>query len=252
MNRFFLDPNQIHGTCVNFPPDLSHQILNVLRLESERLVEVLDNCGGVYLVSLQINKAGKQVTGQIVKSQPIKVVPQFGVSLFFGLTNREKVEWILQKGTEIGISNFYPFVSSRTLVQSLSLTEKKVDRWERIIREAAEQSGRIWLPELHPVGHFDESLEVAVHNHDVCLIAWEQAGDESKTLRNVLSARKPGKVGLFVGPEGGFSEDEINAAKGMGLIVSSLGDGILRMETAAVVFPALVLYELGMSQFSRL
>jgi 16S rRNA (uracil1498-N3)-methyltransferase len=245
MNRFFLDPHHISEEFVHFPPDIAHQIVNVLRLEGGKFVEVFDDQGGVYLVSLEIDGETKQVSGKILRSQPIKSKPRVIVSLYFGLSSREKVELILQKGTEIGVSHFYPFISSRTLIQTISLPEKKVLRWERIIREAAEQSGRIWLPELHKPMDLDHSFKTARLTHDVCLIAWEQADNHEDPLHRYLSKWKAEKIALFVGSEGGFSEDEINVAEAQGIKVVSLGKGILRMETAAIVFPVLVLYELG-------
>jgi 16S rRNA (uracil1498-N3)-methyltransferase len=245
MNRFFLDPEKIKDQQVAFSPEISHQILHVLRLQSGDEVEVLDNQGQVYLVTLEIDAERKDVKGMISHSVSAASLRQVNVSLCFAMTNREKVEWILQKGTEIGLSAFYPFVSSRTLVQSTSLSANKIERWERIIREAAEQSQRVRLPVLYQPQSLEECLSERKEDHLISLLAWEGRDDDGKSLRETVETVKTGRIALFVGPEGGFSEEEVAIAKASCCQVLSLGEGIMRMETAAIVFPSLVLYELG-------
>jgi 16S rRNA (uracil1498-N3)-methyltransferase len=244
MNRFFLNKNQFSGETVTFPSDLAHQIVHVLRLGDGDTLEVLDNQGMLYQVDLMITTPEKQVLGKIIHTEPVVPDKRPSVALYFGLSNREKVELILQKATEIGVSEFHPFVSSRTLVQSLDLTDKKKDRWERIIREASEQSRRGYLPKLCQPLDFEGVISAAKNDHALCMIAWEQA-DTTKHLRQIMANFDGESVALFIGPEGGFSAEEIKQAKTAGCHVVSLGDQILRMETAAIVFPALVLYELG-------
>jgi 16S rRNA (uracil1498-N3)-methyltransferase len=161
------------------------------------------------------------------------------------MTSRDKVELILQKGTEVGVSKFSPFISSRSLVQSTALSDKRKLRWERIIREAAEQSHRGKLPALISPMRFKECLSANFDQHDLSLIAWEGAAATEGALRESLKDFEGLKIALFIGPEGGFSDDEIGTAKKAGCQVISLGERILRMETAALVFPAIVLYQLG-------
>jgi len=245
MHRFFLNPEQFSHDSLVFPPDLSHQILHVLRLEEGDEVVVLDDRGQLYRVRLLIEPGKNQITGQIMAREEVDSEPDVLVSLCFGLSNRDKVEWILQKGTEIGISAFYPFVSSRTLVQSTTLNSKRVDRWERIIREAAEQSSRGRLPRLVLPMQYKTCLDESASAHDLCLIAWEKAEKSRPSIKTIMSNFDGKNIALFVGPEGGFSEIEVDDAKAHGVQRVSLGKRILRMETAAIVFPALVLHELG-------
>ncbi len=245
MNRFFLRQDQIHKEEVRFPEDISHQILHVLRLDDGDQVRVLDNQGTVHLVKLRVAHDQNKVRGQILESGPAPGEPAIRITLCFGLSNRDKVEWILQKATEVGVSAFYPFISSRTLVQTPVLSDKKRQRWERIIREAAEQAGRGRLPELHPPGDLSACLQIVKEPHDQLLAAWEGAEPEKQnSLASQLTGR-PASLALFVGPEGGFSEDEIRVLRSFGCQVVSLGERTLRMETAAIVFPALALHCLG-------
>jgi 16S rRNA (uracil1498-N3)-methyltransferase len=245
MHRFFLKADQFSGKEVVFPPELAHQILHVLRLGEGDRVAVLDNQGQVHRVELHAAPGGRYVTGTIRETEPVTNEPGVHVSLCFGLSTRDKVEGILQKGTEIGVSAFYPFVSTRTRVQSTGLTAKKFARWERIIREAAEQSHRGRLPVLNPPLDFERCLAEVTQGHGLSLIASVKADLAGLPLRQRLASFAGKTIALLVGPEGGFSEDEIGQAIQSGCQVVSLGERVLRMETAAMVLPALVLHHLG-------
>lgn len=128
MQRFFLPPDNPTGQKVTFPQDVTRQIIHVLRLGEGDQIIVLDNSGAAYLVRLIVDSADMGMTGRILKVLPVESVPKTRITLYFGLTSREKVEWILQKGTEIGVAAFSPFVSSRTLVTSTSIAPKKQQR----------------------------------------------------------------------------------------------------------------------------
>jgi 16S rRNA (uracil1498-N3)-methyltransferase len=245
MNHFFLDSHLFSGNRVNFPEDIVHQIIHVLRMHSGEVVEVLDGKGSIYRVQIKIDIDQKDIFGKILEKTPVTTEPKISITLCFGMTSRDKVEWILQKGTEVGISQFFPFISSRSLVQSTDLSEKRIMRWERIIREAAEQAHRGRLPSLLFPKDYMDCLKTVSDRNDLSLIAWEAAETVAGSLRESITNFTGSKVALFVGPEGGFSDDEIETAKKSGCRVVSLGERILRMETAALVFPAVVLYELG-------
>ena len=245
MYHFFLTPDSIQGKQVFFPTEVAYQIMRVLRLGAGEKVAVLDNNGMLYTVVLRIDSAGALLVGEIISSQMIHTEPKIKISLFFGLTAREKVEWILQKATEIGVSAFSPFVSSRTLVTKTELSENKNKRWQQIIKEAAEQSGRGRLPVLNQPDSLSACLSHVRSEHELCLLAWEGTSEKELKLKSLKQHFSGGSIALFVGPEGGFSEDEVIAAKQAGCQVVSLGERILRVETAAIIFPALVLYELN-------
>ena len=244
MNRFFLTISNFKNDIVYFPPNFAYQILHVLRLGDGDQVEVMNNQGWVFLVKLRIEADTRQVTGEVVNSSPSLTEPDTELALCFGLSSRDKVELILQKGTEVGVSAFFPFVSSRTLVQSVDLSPNKMARWESIIREAAEQSHRGKIPELKPPMAFAACITETAHTHSLSLLAWEKASTVQETIRQGIMSDQWKAIALFIGPEGGFTYKEIQLAKDKGCRVVSLGRRILRMETAAIVFPALVLYEL--------
>ncbi len=262
MQRFFLSPQSIQSGSVSFPPDLSHQISSVLRLSPGQTVTVLDGQGNQYEVELTVVERS-QAAGRVLSRRAAAGEPPVHLTLYLALSRREKFEWMLQKCTEVGAGAFVPVITSRTLVQDTRDAAKKLERWQRILREAAEQSRRGRIPDLHEPVRFEAALAAAAR-HDLKLIPWE--GERTVTLRQALvgagfvPAQQPGErpasegqaqgpgeglsAAIFIGPEGGFSEEEIQAARGAGFQPVTLGPRILRMETAAVVAAALVIYEI--------
>lgn len=144
------------------------------------------------------------------------------------------------------MSAFYPLISSRTLAHDRAEVERKLPRWERILREAAEQSHRGLIPAIFPALTFNAALEKAARESDLVLLPWEkdQSTSLSTAVRQLEGLASP-RATLFIGPEGGFSDEEAAQATQKGALAVSLGPRILRMETAAMAAAALVLYSLG-------
>lgn len=241
MQHFFLNPDSIQDGVVTFPEDISRQIKNVLRLKLKTdAVIVLDNSGWEYLVQLTGNK-GQNVIGEITGKQPGRPEPVVGLRLCYSLTRREKMEVILQKTTEIGVTNFQPFISSRSLVQDGRQNSARQERLAAIMREAAEQSMRSKLPVLQPVLEF-EAMLASAKDCDVKLIAWESTAIVSQVCPEMLSVgeNEKAEIALLIGPEGGFSSDEVALAEKYGFQQISLGTNILRMETACIAGCAII------------
>jgi 16S rRNA (uracil1498-N3)-methyltransferase len=239
MHRFFLPPSAIQSDSILFPSDTAHQILRVLRLHSGDQVTVLDGLGWQYRVELtQVTR--ELVAGKLLEKSAITSEAPVQLSMYLCLTQREKFEWILQKCTEVGVTEFTPVFSSRSLVQDAESQENKFPRWQRILQEAAEQSGRGIIPVLNPPLGFTAALESAREHYDVCLTAWE--GEHTLRLQAALNGcAHNARVALLIGPEGGLSVEEVTMAEQLGWKAVSLGPRILRMETAAVVSAALVI-----------
>jgi len=247
-HRFFIKQIDPTSKEIKFPRDVAHQIQHVLRLNKGDYVIVMDGEGRAYQVKLSQVDSGV-TAGKIIEVGEVKSGLNVHLHLYFPLSKREKVEWILQKGTEVGVYAFHPFISQRSLVQSSEMSEKRITRWESIIREAAEQSGRSRLPILHKPESLSSAIKIANVSLNKVIAAWVGEGNRilkdalSDTWHLVKSIESVPSLGLFVGPEGGFSESEIEALKQTGAETVSLGAHVFRMETAAVVFPALVMYE---------
>ncbi len=246
MHHFFLSPDRISSEVVSFPAPLAHQIIHVLRLKEGMEVEVLDNLGNSFRVRLE-ELSEKGAVGRIVEHERPQREPVVKVTLCVSLTQREKFELILQKAVEVGVAAICPFLSRYSLVREKTIEAKRRSRWEQILREAAEQSGRVLIPTLQEICSLPKLIESCVQGQDVCLAAWE--GEKTtglqKALRTCQNKKPVQSVALFVGPEGGFAGQEVELFEKAGVQPVSLGKRILRMETAAIVAPALILYELG-------
>ena len=159
-NRFFIKQIDHASKEIEFPGNIAHQIQYVLRLNKGDRVIVMDGEGKAYQVELsQVDS--EVTTGKIIEVGEVKSGLNIHLHLYFPLSKREKVEWILQKGTEVGVYAFHPFISQRSLVQSSEMSEKRKTRWESIIREAAEQSGRSRLPILHKPESLSSAIKIA-------------------------------------------------------------------------------------------
>ena len=238
MHRFFVPLESISAERVAFPAETARQMARVLRLPPGRRVIALDGLGNEFEVELeQVDSTA--ATGRIVERRTAQNEPRASLRLFLCLTQREKFEWMLQKCTEAGASGFVPVISDRSLVRSVD--EGKLERWRKILREAAEQSGRGRIPGLFaPVPLRD----VRPESGETGLLLWE--GEQVRTLREALApAPHPLRAAALIGPEGGFGEDEARAAQSAGFAPVSLGRRILRMETAALAAVLLVLHETG-------
>lgn len=240
MHRFFINPEDIHSEEVNFSNASAKQIARVLRLKSGDQCMALDNLGNEMLVELvRVNPDG--CTASILKKTEAEE-PHTRLSMLLCLTQRDKFEWMLQKCTEVGAAAFQPVISRRSLVQEKTDMEAKYVRWRMILKEAAEQSGRGRIPELLPTVSLTKAVLAAARDNPLCLIPWEE--ERNTGLKKVLTGRKVTRIAALIGPEGGFSAEEVQSAVDAGFQRVTLGKRILRMETAAVVTAALVFHEL--------
>ena len=263
--RFFVDSGAIHGRDVLIEnSELSHQIGTVLRLRSGERIVLLDNCGWQFIVALDLIERGR-VAGTVERKELAGGEPRTKITLYVALMRPERFEWVLQKGTELGVSAFVPLISERsTIADADALSEQKHERWRRIIREAAEQSRRGKLPRLAPAVLFPAACDQAAQR-GTALLLWEgtgvpplrhvlqKAGGQAARVQPADSARlsasqpadHPFSVALFSGPEGGFSAGEFDTASRYGMVPVTLGPRTLRAETAPLVATSAILYEMG-------
>ncbi|MBP8304291.1 MAG: 16S rRNA (uracil(1498)-N(3))-methyltransferase [Phycisphaerae bacterium] len=241
MDRFFVEPAELRGDRVSLGKAHAHQICRVLRLRPGDRIVVLDNTGSEFEVSLTAVDPAK-AEGRILATRSAQGEPRVDLTLYQGLLARDKFEQVLQKGTEVGVRRFVPVITERSIVRDAhAFTEGRMLRWHRILTEAAEQSGRGLVPELRPPIRFEQGW--AGQGVGAQLIGCP--GPASPSLHEVLAdAPGPRAVGLWIGPEGGFSDGEVALARSAGCRPFSLGRRILRTETAAMIASALVLYEL--------
>ncbi|MBI2638768.1 16S rRNA (uracil(1498)-N(3))-methyltransferase [Candidatus Peregrinibacteria bacterium] len=232
MQHFFLKPENFHGEQIEITesPTL-HQLTRVLRIKTGDELMVLDNSGDEFLCRIeQLNENKTRL--RIIEKRKNAAEPEIFITLYQSLPKKmELFEWVLQKGTEIGVSRFVPIKTERTQRHEFS----KRDRLEKILKEAAEQCERGKIPELIGAQKFTEALANADGQQKFIL---HGRGDHP-LLSKVIT--KQTSVDVFIGPEGGFTESEIQQAEKNGVIICSLGPRILRTETAAIVATGIIL-----------
>ena len=244
MHRFFVIPERIAGDLVEFPPDLSRQMDRVLRMNAGDSVIALDNTGYEYGVTLSSVDSDRTL-GRVTNRSPGSGEPHVHLTLYQAAMKSDRFEWVLQKGTELGVGRFVPMVTLRTMPRDASPTVNRRARWQRIIREAAEQSERSILPELGEPVSLEEALD---HAPRPMILAWEQEAKISvrSSFDGLSESWTDGRnLSAFVGPVGGFDSGEIELARSRGAVTVSLGRRVLRAETAAIVLVTAIMNELG-------
>ncbi|HWI55367.1 MAG TPA: 16S rRNA (uracil(1498)-N(3))-methyltransferase [Desulfobacteria bacterium] len=243
MARFFVSENSIENNTVTITgPDVKH-ISKVLRLDPGHYVSVLTGAGTEFEAVIR-EVTGKAVICDIVGEKNIVTEPPVKVTLYQGLPKGDKMELIIQKSTEIGVSRIVPMICERTVVKldDKKASERRV-RWQRVAEEAAKQSRRTAVPEVAEPIRFD-MVARELKDEALAIMPWEEqkSGSIKHLLQSSLGKRD---VAILIGPEGGFSPKEAEKAKEAGIQLVTLGPRIMRTETAGIVTAALVLYELG-------
>lgn len=241
MHRFFADPSQIkEKEIILTGTDVNH-IRNVLRMHTGEEILISNGQGIDYHCRLE-NIDETSVTASIMWRLDGNAELPVTITLFQGLPKGDKLEFIIQKCVELGAARIVPVRTRRTIVKLDAKKEQaKRKRWMGISESAAKQSGRGTVPEIGQVTDFSEAVKEA-RSMDVCLIPYELAKGIEHT-REVCTAIKPGQsVGIFIGPEGGFEEEEVSMAVEAGAIPLTLGKRILRTETAGMALISVLAY----------
>lgn len=244
MYKFFVEPSQIQDKRIVITGSDVNHIKNVLRMKIGEEIAVsngIDNneyrCGIEEYTDQEVI-----CTLRFVKEDKVELPAQ--IYLFQGLPKADKMELVIQKAIELGAYEVIPVAAKRCVVK---LDDKKaavkVSRWQGIAEAAAKQSQRGVIPEVHSVMSMREAIEYA-RDMDVKLIPYELAEDMGRTKRVIESVRPGEKIAVFIGPEGGFEESEIQAALEAGIEPITLGRRILRTETAGLTVLSWLMYQL--------
>lgn len=244
MHQFFVGPNQIEDdTAIILGKDVNH-IKNVLRMKIGEEIRILNGRDDKEFCCQIEKMEEEQVLCKIrfVKQGGLELPAQ--VFLFQGLPKGDKMNLIVQKSVELGVTEIIPVATKRSIVK---LDEKKAgrkeERWNKISEAAAKQSRRQHIPKVRSVMEWQEALNYA-KEFEVKLIPYELSSGMEETKGQIESIAPGQRVGIFIGPEGGFEEEEINLAKEGGAIPITLGKRILRTETAGFTILAWIMYHL--------
>ncbi len=244
MSRFFVNEENIQPDLIKITDkdDLKH-LSKVLRHRIGDVVEISDNNEWEYKIELtEIN--ADYAAGKILGKTAFEREPELKVTLYQGIPKQAKMELIIQKTVELGVTTVIPVFTENTVVLDKGNFDRKIERWQKIADEAVKQCRRGRIPEIENSMKFSQATKHMKEN-DLNIFCYE---DEKKTtLKQVLRQIPRGKIkklGLIIGPEGGFSEGECVMAAEAGAVSASLGKTVLRVETASVASLAMVMYEL--------
>jgi len=243
MRRFFVQPELLRCSCATLSGELFRHISTVLRLKPGAAIILADGCG--HEAVAVIKDIGKE--GLTVDLQAFYAVfadeSALPVTLCQGLPKGEKMDLILQKATELGVSRLVPFNADRSVARlDGERLQKRVARWEKIIQESARQSARSRVPSVGFYGDLQELLKA--EKGCLKLLLWE--GEKKRGLRETIeTSEKPESVSIIIGPEGGLTSEEAVKAEEAGYIPVTLGSRILRTETAGLAVVAILQYIWG-------
>lgn len=244
MAKFFVNAQNISEKQIIIDGENVNHIKNVLRLQIGDEIIINDRQGHDYKCIINAIEQGTIIA--LIDSVTHSLSePQVEVILFQSLIKGEKMDWVIQKAVEIGVTKIIPICTTRCVVkiENPKKTISKVERWNKIAESAAKQSGRGVVPEVFAPITFLEGLNYAQQNDLCALIPYEKEYEVG--IRKVLNSTEAKSFGIFIGPEGGFTEQEIQEALHQGVHSVSLGNRILRSETASLVTLANIMYEMG-------
>ena len=256
MPQFYLSPESLHDRAFHLKGPEAFHITKVLRYREGQTLVLFDGRGGRFEGVIQKIHGDGSVSGSLTETlhatedrKPVEIV------LFQGLLKASHWDWVLEKGTELGVAAFAPLITPRTVVllHEAQRSRAKQDRWRRVVLAAAKQCQRSKLPEVREPVEFRDAIKDACEGGGLTALAWEglsgATASESVKLALREADQKRGKesrrVNLFIGPEGGFTEEEVELAESLGAVVFGLGPRVLRAETAALAAVSVLQYEFG-------
>jgi len=237
MPRIYLPAPVFLNNRISITDEKAHYLASVLRCGKGNSLIIFDGKGNCFRTTI-VTADKREVVAEVAEKIPCNLESDLNITLVQGLLKGEKMDMVVQKTTELGVKEILPVITGRSQLRDT----KKIARWRKIAEEASRQSGRSIVPVVHETVEFDNFL--SAHDSIHGLVFYEEEG---VGLTEAVSSLIPRNSSFFVliGPEGGFTKEEINLAKEKGLIVASLGKRILRAETAAISAVTLAQFLLG-------
>lgn len=248
MSKFFVHPEHIKGDKAIITGQEAHHILDVMRLKKQDRITAFDGTGKLYEGKI-LDTTNKKVKVQIEHVVQDSQKTDLEITLAQGLPKKNKMDYIIEKCTELGIDLIMPTQTTRTIVKldRVRFASRKL-RWQKVAREAAKQCGRTTIPQVQGLSPWPTVLS-ALSDFDLkllfSLVSLVSLGKQTQRLKDVLRAyNKAKKIILLIGPEGDFTPEEVRGALNAGCIAVSLGKNILKSDTAAISALAMINYEL--------
>jgi len=265
MPQFFLPPQALKDKAFRLTGPEAYHITKVLRYKAGQSLVLFDGKGGRFEAVIKAIEQDGSVCGSLTGTlHGTEHRAPVDIRLYQGLLKSSHWDWVLEKGTELGVSFFIPVTTPRTVVllHEAERVKAKAERWGRVVMAAAKQCGRADLPAVKEPVQFRDAIRAATEKPEdgpakspkaLTLLAWEglNGATACETVRLNLREADQGRgsekmtVNLFIGPEGGFTEEEVELAESLGATIFGLGPRTLRAETAALAAGALIQYEFG-------
>ncbi len=242
MPRFFVEPDQVSGNKIIIEGSDVNHITKVLRMKIGEELMVCDGTGLDYFCTIAKLDSDAVFCDVCNKWESYSELP-VKVTLFQGLPKADKMELIIQKTVELGVCEIVPVAMQRSIAKlDDKKAGRKIERWQSISESAAKQAGRGIIPKVTEPMNFAEALEYA-KEMDSIIVPYENAKGISYTKEVIREAKACARLAIFIGPEGGFADSEIERAKEAGAKLVTLGNRILRTETAGMATLAILMYE---------
>ena len=266
MRKFFINQDIVQDDMVFITGLDYNHIKNVLRLKIGNNIIVNNGSNFEYEVEI-LGFQDERVSAKIIRQIEMQSEPAVNLTLFQGIPKGDKMELIIQKAVEIGVKKIVPIITDRVVVKlDEKSIKKKTERWQKISEEAAKQSRRNVIPEVTVPAKFKDVIK-SLDNYDLKIILYEN--EKKQSIRDIFdkTTNRPKNIAVFIGPEGGLSDEEINIAKKdiypritdskiqmekntppeskNPVYIASLGPRILRTETAGLVTASIILYHMG-------
>jgi len=238
MHRIFLLKSSLSDRPVVIEDEKAHYLASVLRCKPGDRIIVTDENGGSYAARV-LSASKKKITIEIAGDYKMNTESSLDIILAQGLLKGEKMDFVIQKATELGVAAIIPVVTERSQLRET----RKLPRWKKIAEEASRQSGRTRVPEIFGTYSFEDVFSASTLTSGKGIIFWEQGGEKLSAVIDRLSRRD--RICLLIGPEGGFSEKEALLASEKGFMTATLGSRILRAETASITAVSVIQYALG-------
>lgn len=248
MPRFFVKHNQIENENININGEDVKHIRNVLRKQIGDIIEICNQDNGVSY-KCEIEKISEQTIITHIIEKLDNLDEMIKIDVYQGLPKADKMELIIQKSVELGANSIIPVNMKRCIVKLDGKDEdKKIERWNKIAESAAKQCGRNSIPEVKKLINIKKICD-SIPNYDQIIVAYEN--ENKNTIKSELKALKEKnnnlKIGIVIGPEGGFDEQEIEQLKKCGAKIVTLGKRILRTETVALNLLSIIMYEFSLN-----
>jgi 16S rRNA (uracil1498-N3)-methyltransferase len=242
MSRFFVSKESVRGNTIEISGDEAHHILDVMRLRKLDKIVAFDGTGREYKGFIKDVKKNSLLV-EIVQTRTPAGIEKSRITLLQALPKKDKMDYIIEKSTELGAYSIIPLITERTIPKwNDSKRRSHEDRWKKIATQAAKQCGRTDVPMIGNIVNFSDSLKGA-SCYDLALIAL--LSDDTVNFWEALSGFRGGRIAMAIGPEGDFTPQEARLAARAGFKAVSLGPRILKSDTAGLASLAILNYELS-------